>query len=99
MKATQGHVDWLLDSGAFTAHQQGKEINLKEYIAFLHEHGSLFWQTIGLDKVGNSKATAQNLLVMRREGLNPMPVLTVDEHADEAVAMLGDKFWREKSFV
>ena len=90
VKATQGHVDWLLDSGAFTAHQQGKEIDIKEYMKFLSEHGSLFWQTIGLDKVGDSKATKENLRIMRSEGFNPMPVLTVDEHANEAVELLGD---------
>lgn len=87
---TQGHVRWMLDSGAFTAHEQGKPINVDEYTKFLHENGHLFWQTIALDVVGDAQSTRRNLLAMRATGLNPMPVCTVDEHVDEVPALLGE---------
>lgn len=91
IKGTQTSIRWLLDSGAFTAHEQGRTIPIDEYCAFLHEHGDLFWQTIGLDVVGNAAATKANLAHMRGAGLNPMPVLTVDESVDEAAGLLGSE--------
>lgn len=90
VSSTQGSIRWLLDSGAFTAHEQGRVIEVRDYCDFLHQHGHLFWQTIGLDKVGNAAVTRSNLAAMRADGLNPMPVLTVDEDARDAPALLGD---------
>lgn len=87
---TQGRVRWLLDSGAFTAHQQGKPIDLDRYIKFVNDNGHLFWQSVALDVVGDASATKNNLRDMRMAGLNPMPVCTVDEHVDEMPALLGD---------
>ena len=49
----------MLDSGAFSAKTLGVEINLDEYMAFLHKHGdvftgamshSMFWATQGQPK-------------------------------------------------
>lgn len=89
VRETQGVVRWLLDSGAFTAHEQGKPIRVEQYIEFLRENGHLFWQTIALDKVGDASTTRRNLGAMRAAGLNPMPVLTVDEHVEGLGELLG----------
>lgn len=82
VQQSQGSVRWLLDSGAFTAFQLGKPIDIEGYIAFVKEHGHLFFQCIALDMIGNAADTLTNLQVMRDAGLNPMPVLTVDMHVD-----------------
>lgn len=89
VQATQGGVRWLLDSGAFTAHMQGREIDMAEYCEFLQENGHLFWQYIALDKVGDAEGTQANLDTMRAQGLNPMPVITVDEDVERAPVVLG----------
>tara|TARA_R110000824_G_scaffold249220_2_gene438148 strand:- start:3032 stop:3982 length:951 start_codon:yes stop_codon:yes gene_type:complete len=90
VKATQGSVRWLLDCGAFTAHMRGVEIDLDEYIDFTTEHGHLFWQYVALDKVGNATGTQKNLDKMRASGLNPMPVLTIDEDVQVAQTITDD---------
>lgn len=90
VESTQNSIRWMLDSGAFTAHMQGKSIELDEYCAFLDKYGHLFWQTVALDKVGDFDQTKRNLALMRARGLNPMPVLTVDAAIAEVPELLGD---------
>lgn len=91
VQVTQGSIRWILDSGAFTAHEQGKPIEIDQYMQFLHDYGHLFWQCIALDMVGDAAATARNLQTMRAAGLNPMPVCTVDEDVETVPAQLGDQ--------
>jgi len=76
------HVRWLLDSGAFTANEQGKTISLNEYADFIQEHGHHFWQAISLDKICDGVVTDQNYQYMKLRGLSPMPVITTDMHVD-----------------
>jgi len=91
VQATQGSIRWMLDSGAFTAHEQGRPIEIDQYMQFLRDYGHLFWQTIALDVVGDAAATARNLNTMRAAGFNPMPVCTVDEDVEAVPAQLGSE--------
>lgn len=67
-------VDVLLDSGAFTAKNTGKEIRLDEYLDFLGEYRDRLFAYLALDVVGDPAATEANLHTMIREGFRPVPV-------------------------
>lgn len=87
VRALQGPVTWLLDSGAFTAFTQGKEIDLQAYMAFLRAHQGMFWQHIQLDSVGNPAASRVNLGTMLQAGLRPMPVFVLGDDEANIVGM------------
>lgn len=82
VEATQDSTSWLLDSGAFTAFQQGKVVNFDEYCSFLATNQKLFFQYIQLDAIGDPSVSGANLLRMVDKGLQPMPVFVLGE--DEA---------------
>lgn len=67
----------MIDSGAYTAMTQGKDITLDEYCRFLDsiEHLRPF-QAIQLDVIGDPDATFKNYLKMRERGYDVMPVFT-----------------------
>ena len=88
VSSTQGPVTWLLDSGAFTAFTQGREITLGEYMAFLAQHRGLFWQYIQLDTVGNPVASRVNLDRMVQAGLAPMPVFVLGDDEENIGSMI-----------
>ena len=73
---THPKIDVMLDSGAFTAYTSGKPINLDTYIKFCHEWEGKLWGYVNLDVIKNPKATYENFLEMRKQGLNPIPVCT-----------------------
>lgn len=63
---------FILDSGAFSAHNSGAEIDLDTYITFLKEnHVPIYFN---LDVIGNAEATWKNQKTMESAGLNPLPV-------------------------
>lgn len=67
---------WALDSGAFTAHNTGKEIVLSEYIATAKELQSadpLLWDVFALDVIGDAKASVQNAVKMQKSGVDVIP--------------------------
>jgi hypothetical protein len=66
-------IDLFLDSGAFSAHTQGIEINLNEYIAFIQEHLPYLSVYANLDVIGDPDATLQNQKTMELAGLKPLP--------------------------
>lgn len=67
-------VELFLDSGAFTAFNSGREIELDEYIGFLKEHHSMFFGYMQLDKLQDPAVSAANLREMKRAGLKPIPI-------------------------
>jgi len=69
----------MLDSGAFSVWNSGKEIKLSDYINFLHEHSSLFDVRINLDVIGNNKESYKNFKTILKEGLNVIPVYQILE--------------------
>ena len=66
----------LIDSGAFTAWKQGKEINLNDYCAFLKDLPVKPWRVFSLDVVGDAEKTMKNYLTMKDKGFDPVPIFT-----------------------
>lgn len=87
VEALQGPVTWLLDSGAFTAFQQGKAIDFDEYCAFVRDHGHLFYEYIQLDSIGNPEISGRQLHMMADRGLRPMPVFVLGEGEEKIEGM------------
>jgi hypothetical protein len=61
------HFELFVDSGAFTVHQLGAEIDIKAYIAFIKKVNPPL--VAGLDVIGNAEATAVNVQKMRDAGI------------------------------
>lgn len=72
--ANDDRVQLLLDCGAFTAKNCGKEIKLSDYCTFLDTWKHRLFRYLALDVVGDPKATNQNLKEMIRSGYSPSPV-------------------------
>ena len=92
--ATEGRFRFLLDSGAFTAYNSGKEIKLDDYCRFIE---SLPFEPTGyfmLDVIGNPSATMKNYEIMLKRGFNPIPVFTRGE--DFSVL---EEFYRTSDYV
>jgi hypothetical protein len=67
----------FVDSGAFSAMTQGVEINIDEYINFLHELKPQFY--VGLDDIKDYHITLENQEIMEDAGLKPAPTFHVGE--------------------
>jgi hypothetical protein len=68
------HIDWLIDSGGFSALNAGHEITLDEYCAWLDKWKQHLHGYIALDRVGDPVVTERNLREMIARGLRPVPV-------------------------
>lgn len=68
------NVEWLIDSGGFSALNAGKELSLDDYCTWLLQWQSNLHGYVALDVVGNPKKTDDNLRVMKDAGLSPLPV-------------------------
>lgn len=66
----------LIDSGAFTAYQAKKTIELNDYCRFLETFPLKPWGYFVLDVIGDAKATLANYLEMLRRGFSPIPIFT-----------------------
>lgn len=68
--------DWVMDSGAFSAHNSGVEISLKDYIEtcrrFLAEDRQLT-EVYCLDVIGDWRASLQNCKRMWKAGVEAFP--------------------------
>jgi len=67
-------VELFLDSGAFSAWTQGKEINIEDYISFIKEHKDVIDIYANLDVISSPKETWKNQMIMEKAGLHPLPV-------------------------
>lgn len=68
--------DWVLDSGAFSAHNSGTEINLDAYITCckkLLEEDSSLTEIFALDVIGDWKASVKNAEQMWKKGVEAIP--------------------------
>lgn len=72
--AENKEIELLVDSGAFTALNAGKEIRLDEYLSFLAEYQSIFCGYMQLDKLGDPVTSEKNLGIMRDKGFSPIPI-------------------------
>lgn len=86
LRGWEGQYRLLLDSGAFTAHTKGKEVDFDEYCAFVKSPPMELEGYFMLDVIGNPEATRRNLDKMLAKGLKPIPIFTRGEDP---------KWWRE----
>lgn len=63
-----------LDSGAYSAHTQGKTIDMEAYIQFIHRNAHLLDFYVNLDVIGDGEKSYDNWLYMRSMGLDPVAV-------------------------
>jgi len=75
-------VNWLLDSGAFTAWKSGQPVKLDDYCAFLRDLPVTPWRYFALDVVGDGDATLRNYETMLERGFKPVPVFTRGERLE-----------------
>jgi len=64
-------VDVFIDSGAFSAQNAGKDIDIHDYIEFIKETEAITYA--GLDVIGSAEKTMLNQQVMEQAGLKPIP--------------------------
>ena len=70
-KSVAANHDVFIDSGAFSAENSGKAINLDDYCLFLKECGANYYAS--LDVIGDAKATLENYEYMvEKYGLKPI---------------------------
>lgn len=65
----------LLDSGAYSAFNQRKTINISEYIEYIQKNIEYIRRYISLDVIGDGESTKKNYMAMMECGLNPIPVV------------------------
>ncbi len=68
--------DWVLDSGAYTAHTLGKVIKLQDFIDYCHKlaaHERAPSEVFGLDIIGDWKGSLKNIEEMWRQGVPAIP--------------------------
>jgi len=70
---------FLLDSGAFSAFNAGKEINIDNYIQFIKDNEDIIENYFGLDEIGNAEKTLENQKYMESKGLKPIPTFHANE--------------------
>jgi len=70
----------LIDSGAFSAFNSNKEIDFKAYMSLIKEMN--FKKYFNLDAIGDAKQSYQNYLIMRDNGLDPIPTFHINTDID-----------------
>ena len=75
----QGHIRFVLDSGAFTAWKAGKTIALDDYCRFIESLPFAPWRYFTLDVIGDPHASMQNYETMLKRGFKPVPIFTRGE--------------------
>ena len=83
-----GHEDFFLDSGAFTAFNSKKTIDIDAYIAFLKKNNIKTYAA--LDVIYDPIATAKNLAYMEASGLKPIPVFHYRTPLSELQKLISD---------
>lgn len=82
-------VELFLDSGAYSAWSQGKEINIQEYIQFIKDHQDVIDVYANLDVIGSPQGTWDNQMTMEKAGLSPLPVYHYGEDEKWLKRILG----------
>lgn len=82
----QDGVKVFLDSGAFSAHTLGVEIDIREYSAYIRRNNDILRKEDGvvmasvLDGIGDPEKTLQNQKHMEQLGAKPLPCFHYGEH-------------------
>jgi hypothetical protein len=93
-KPLQGYIDQigykpeiLLDSGAYSAHTQGKGIALTDYMKYITDNQELISDYINLDVFADNELSFQYYKIMRMKGFSPVPVVHYGQD---------DEFWLQR---
>lgn len=84
-RANVFYRDWVLDSGAFSAHMSGTEIRLQDYIDTckrLLETDPTLTEVYALDVIADWRATLRNTEEMWRQGVRAIPTYHRGEPVD-----------------
>lgn len=106
MTAIERQVDLILDSGAFSAWRQQETLKVEDYIAYINEFRDYVAYYVNLDVIpgafGKKPSHAEveesarlgweNLMVMRKAGLKPIPVFHHGERRYWLEKMIGEGF-------
>lgn len=87
LKARHNYVyrDWVMDSGAFSAHNSGTEIKLQDYIDCckrLMDEDPTLTEIYALDAIGDWKTSKANTEEMWKQGVPAIPCFHVGEPED-----------------
>ena len=85
-----GISEWVLDSGAYTAHNSGKVIRNEDFINFglqAQKKDPRLTCIFGLDVIGNPEKSLENALAAKKAGLNVIPTWHVGEPLEFAQEM------------
>lgn len=85
--------DWVLDSGAYSAHNSGKEIKLQDYIDTckrLMAADPQLTEVFALDVIQNPKQSVKNCEEMWRQGIPAIPAFHRGSNWDDLVAIARD---------
>jgi hypothetical protein len=63
-----------LDSGAWSAHNNGKNISIIDYMKFIDENKHLITSYVALDVIGDAELTKRYYDIMLYKGYDPIPV-------------------------
>ena len=69
----------FMDSGAFSAFTQNKEVNIDEYIEYIKTHKNKIAVYAGLDAIHDAEKTLKNQKYMESKGLQPIPCYHLGE--------------------
>ncbi len=90
LQATVHFRDWVMDSGAFSAHASGDPIDLDEYMDKCEElltTDPSLTEVFALDVIGDHKASLRNTERMWERGIPAIPCYHVGEPEDALVEM------------
>jgi hypothetical protein len=86
LECVGNNYDIFIDSGAFSAMNSDKEINIDEYCQFILDTGVTTYA--GLDVIGDAAKTRYNNEYMKGEyGLNPIPTFHMGSNIDDLNAI------------
>lgn len=81
-RANYGYRNWVMDSGAFSAHESGADIDIVKYIETCKElikTDSTLVEVFSLDVIGDWRAGVKNLERMWSEGVPAIPCYHIGE--------------------
>lgn len=85
--------DWVMDSGAYSAHNSGVEIDLMEYIDCCKQLMGMdeaLTEIYSLDVIGDWKASLKNTEIMWKHGVPAIPCFHADEPWDVLIGLARD---------
>lgn len=74
--------DWMMDSGAYSAYNSGKTIDINKYIDTCHElreKDKTLTEIIALDVIGSGEGSLKNAIYMKEQGVDCIPVFHIGD--------------------